>query len=102
MRILGCVKHGVLTLKCHGPAGADSKQPMIAREEPSAMLRLQISVLLRSARLRDRYADMTRHDRDRGAATLEYVVIAAAVFVAAVALVGVIIGVISREQSKIQ
>lgn len=38
---------------------------------------------------------------ERGAATLEYVVIAAAVFVAAVALVGVIIGVIEREQSRI-
>ncbi|RIQ12224.1 hypothetical protein [Jiangella rhizosphaerae] len=39
---------------------------------------------------------------EQGATTLEYVVIAAAVFVAAVTLVGIIIGVINREQSNIQ
>lgn len=48
--------------------------------------------------LRDRLTTRT----EQGATTLEYVVIAAAVFVAAVTLVGIIIGVINREQGNIQ
>lgn len=66
------------------------------------MLQLQTWMTVLSAELRDRYADLTERRREHGATTLEYVVIAAAVFVAAVALVGIIIGVINREQAKIQ
>ncbi len=67
------------------------------------MLQLQTWMTVLSAELRDRYAELTdRRRREQGATTLEYVVIAAAVFVAAVALVGIIIGVINREQAKIQ
>lgn len=66
------------------------------------MLQLQTWMTVLSAELRDRYAESTDRRRERGATTLEYVVIAAAVFVAAVALVGIIIGVINREQAKIQ
>lgn len=66
------------------------------------MLQLQTWMTVLSAELRERYAELTHRRRDQGATTLEYVVIAAAVFVAAVALVGIIIGVINREQAKIQ
>jgi hypothetical protein len=65
------------------------------------MLHLLTWMAALSADLRDRSADVVRQRRDEGATTLEYVVIAAAVFVAAVALVGVIINVINREQAKI-
>ncbi|TDC48310.1 hypothetical protein E1212_21600 [Jiangella ureilytica] len=66
------------------------------------MLQLQTWMTVLSAELRDRLAELTERRREQGATTLEYVVIAAAVFVAAVALVGIIIGVINREQAKIQ
>lgn len=65
------------------------------------MLHFRTWIVVMSAELRDRYDEMTRQHSERGATTLEYVVIAAAVFVAAVALVGIIIGVINREQAKI-
>lgn len=66
------------------------------------MLHLPTWIMVMSSELRDRYDDVARERSDRGATTLEYVVIAAAVFVAAVALVGIIIGVINREQAKIE
>lgn len=66
------------------------------------MLHLRTWITVMSAELRDRYDDAQRLRSERGATTLEYVVIAAAVFVAAVALVGIIIGVINREQAKIE
>ncbi|WP_298324549.1 hypothetical protein [Haloactinopolyspora sp.] len=66
------------------------------------MLQLQTWITVMSGELRDRYAEALRQRPERGATTLEYVVIAAAVFVAAVALVGIIIGVINREQAKIE
>ena len=66
------------------------------------MLHLQTWITLMSAELRDRFDAARRQRPEDGATTLEYVVIAAAVFVAAVALVGIIIGVINREQAKIE
>lgn len=66
------------------------------------MLRLPTWITVMSAELRDRYDEATRRRTEQGATTLEYVVIAAAVFVAAVALVGIIVGVINREQAKIE
>lgn len=66
------------------------------------MLQLQAWMTVLSAELRERYAELIDRRREQGATTLEYVVIAAAVFVAAVALVGIIIGVINREQAKIK
>ncbi|WP_146605151.1 hypothetical protein [Jiangella anatolica] len=66
------------------------------------MLQLQTWMTVLSAELRDRFSELAGRRREQGATTLEYVVIAAAVFVAAVALVGIIIGVINREQAKIQ
>ncbi|PSL01381.1 hypothetical protein CLV30_114111 [Haloactinopolyspora alba] len=66
------------------------------------MLQLRTWMTVMSAELRDRYEHATRQRSERGATTLEYVVIAAAVFVAATLLVGVIIGVINREQAKIE
>lgn len=42
-----------------------------------------------------------RHETDRGSLTLEQVVIASVLFVAAVALVGVIVAVVKSYQSKI-
>ncbi len=66
------------------------------------MLRLRTWITVMSSELRDRYDEATRQRTEQGATTLEYVVIAAAVFVAAVALVGIIVGVINREQAKIE
>src|SRR5690606_10403803 len=79
--------------------GVDSPHPP---EGTPNMLQLQTWITVMSGELRDRYAEALRQRPERGATTLEYVVIAAAVFVAAVALVGIIIGVINREQAKIE
>lgn len=71
-------------------------------ERNHTMLRLQTWMTVLSAELRDRCTELTQRRKESGATTLEYVVIAAAVFLAAMGLVGIIISVITREQAKIE
>jgi Flp pilus assembly pilin Flp len=66
------------------------------------MYELQIWMTILSGELRTRHARLAEHRTEQGATTLEYVVIAAAVFGAAVILVAAITAVITRETNKIQ
>ncbi|HEY9409490.1 MAG TPA: hypothetical protein VIP77_07910 [Jiangellaceae bacterium] len=66
------------------------------------MLQLQAWMTAMYLTVRGRVDDAVERDREEGANTMEYVIIAAAVFIAAVAVVGVITGVINREKDKIQ
>ena len=66
------------------------------------MLQLQAWMTAMYLTVRGRVEDAVERDREKGANTMEYVIIAAAVFIAAVAVVGVITGVINREKDKIQ
>lgn len=66
------------------------------------MLQLQAWMTAMYLTVRGRVEDAVERDREKGANTMEYVIIAAAVFIAAVAVVGVITNVINREKDKIQ
>ena len=66
------------------------------------MLRVQTWMVIASAELRGRVLNTVEKKREKGALTLEYVVIAAALFVAVAALVGVIVTKIGNEQTKIE
>jgi hypothetical protein len=65
------------------------------------MLQLQIWMTVLSAELRDRFINLAQRRRDQGATTLEYVIIAAAMFAAATGLVVIITKAIRDKQGQI-
>lgn len=65
------------------------------------MLKFQTLVMLMATDLRDRTSVLVRRGRENGAHTVEYVVIAAVVFAAAIGLAAIINSAITSRQDDI-